>query len=251
MQVSTGEILMFLVLGVSLLHQSSSIPATVRPSNTTVRRTTPVIHPTKLTKLVRTASVTATTRRTRVLPSALNLTVNATVPLKPITLNTSSVLKASSTKGHTIKVREAQTEDLSASPVPALVGRRVAFSVAKATERLHAFAHVHFRDVLTNVGGGWDPATSEFVTPYDGKYFFTFHAIGANDSDFTMSLTRNRMPEVTAYGTTTTFEHGSNSIVLDLKTMDKISLELHQGAIYENPGNESYTSFTGFLISSV
>lgn len=66
-----------------------------------------------------------------------------------------------------------------------------------------------------------------------------------------MSLTRNRMPEVTAYGTTTTFEHGSNSIVLDLKTMDKISLELHQGAIYENPGNESYTSFTGFLISSV
>ncbi|XP_045589430.2 cerebellin-2 isoform X1 [Procambarus clarkii] len=135
-------------------------------------------------------------------------------------------------------------------PLPTL-SQNVAFSVRKATESLNAVAHVHFLDVLSNVGSGWDPATSEFTTPYDGGYFFIFHAIGARNSDFTMALTRNGEYQVTAYGTRPTFEHGSNSVFLVLRRGEKISLVLQQGGIYEHPANEAYTTFSGFLLFHV
>nr|XP_045610272.1 cerebellin-2-like [Procambarus clarkii] len=132
--------------------------------------------------------------------------------------------------------------------LPVIFSRKVAFSVRKATEPLQADTRIHFRDVLANVGGSWNPESSEFLAPYDGKYFFIFHAIGGRTSDFTMALMKNGKFEVTAYGTLTAFKHGSNSAVLELKREDKVSLKLQQGAIYEHSGNETYTTFTGFLV---
>ncbi|XP_069952341.1 cerebellin-2-like [Cherax quadricarinatus] len=129
--------------------------------------------------------------------------------------------------------------------------RIVAFSARKARGSLQAFTHIHFRDVLTNVGGGWDHATSEFVAPYNGGYYFSFHAVGARNSDFTIGLTRNGVYQVTAYGTEPSFEHGSNSVFLQLRRLDRISLDLQQGSIYEHPGDEAYTTFTGFLLFSL
>ncbi|XP_069189711.1 complement C1q-like protein 4 isoform X1 [Procambarus clarkii] len=148
------------------------------------------------------------------------------------------------TTRHDVRSRE----EMEAEVFPVLTNRKVAFSVGKAREPFRAVARLHFKDIFTNIGGGWDPASSEFVAPFDGLYFFIFHAIGAKDSDFTLALTKNTTFEVTAYGTLTTYEHGTNSVVLSLKREDKVYLELQQGAIYENPGNETYTTFTGFSI---
>ncbi|XP_045610291.2 caprin-2 [Procambarus clarkii] len=236
MQRSNYVMLAFLAVIHLCVHHTTAIPATLTKSVTSEVLNTTVVKPTKLAHLGK-ATVNATTASRAVnLTASTNITSNKTDTSKP---------------PHTVKVRQASADGSSVLSTPVTAGRRVAFCVTKATERLSAFAHIHFRDVLTNAGAGWDPAVSEFVAPYDGHYFFIFHAIGANASDFTMSLTLNGMPKVTAYGTLTTFEVGSNSVVLALKAMDKISLELHQGAIYEHPGNESYTSFTGFLLSSV
>ncbi|XP_045606540.2 complement C1q-like protein 2 isoform X1 [Procambarus clarkii] len=124
----------------------------------------------------------------------------------------------------------------------------VSFSVKMATEKLTAVARLHFQEVLTNTGGGWDTTTSEFLAPIAGGYFFTFNAVGDRTSDFTMSLTKNGVNQASAYGTMPTFEHAGNSVFLELKSLDKISLELQQGSIYEHPGNETYTSFVGFLL---
>ncbi|KAK8733476.1 hypothetical protein OTU49_006315, partial [Cherax quadricarinatus] len=135
-------------------------------------------------------------------------------------------------------------------PIPSLQlpSYNVAFSVRKATERLTAFAHVHFRDVITNIGAGWDPSNNEFVAPYNGGYYFSFHAVGARIGDFTMALVKNGVYQVTAYGTQTSLEHGSNSVFLELRRQDRVYLQLQQGSIYEHPANEAYTTFTGFLV---
>lgn len=63
-----------------------------------------------------------------------------------------------------------------------------------------------------------------------------------------MSLRKNRVFQVTAYGTNGDYQHGSNSVFLELRRGDQVDLELEQGEIYEHPGNEAYTSFTGFLL---
>nr|XP_053637295.1 cerebellin-2-like [Cherax quadricarinatus]XP_053637296.1 cerebellin-2-like [Cherax quadricarinatus] len=135
-------------------------------------------------------------------------------------------------------------------PTPAadLLSREVAFSVQKVTNTFHAVTRVHFRDVLTNIGGCWDPITSEFVAPYNGGYYFIFHVLGARHSDFTMTLMKNGVYQVTAYGTEKTFETASNSAFLELRRLDKIWLMLQQGSIDEHPGNETYNTFAGFLM---
>ncbi|XP_069189716.1 complement C1q-like protein 4 isoform X2 [Procambarus clarkii] len=133
-------------------------------------------------------------------------------------------------------------------PSPFPVASNVAFSVRKASENLRAFTRVHFRDVLTNIGGAWNPSTSLFTAPFDGGYYFVFHAVGSRTTDFTMALMKNGEYEVTAYGTRTSYEHGSNSAFLALRRYDRIGLDLQQGMIYEHPGDEAYTTFTGFLL---
>ncbi|XP_053645943.1 cerebellin-2-like [Cherax quadricarinatus] len=131
-------------------------------------------------------------------------------------------------------------------PIPFL-RRNVAFSVRKAYN-LQAVSRLRFQEVVSNIGGGWNHAADEFVAQYNGGYYFSFHAVGARNRDFTLALMKNGIYQVTAYGTERSFEHGSNSVFLDLHNEDRIFLELQQGSIYEHPGDEAYTTLTGFLL---
>lgn len=63
-----------------------------------------------------------------------------------------------------------------------------------------------------------------------------------------MGLMRNRVYQVTAYGTSGDYQHGSNSVFLVLQRGDQVYLELQEGEIYEHPGSEAYTTFTGFMV---
>ncbi|XP_045606536.2 cerebellin-3-like [Procambarus clarkii] len=125
---------------------------------------------------------------------------------------------------------------------------RVSFNVKRATDKLTAVAHVHFQEVVTNTGGGWDNTTSEFVVPVAGRYLFIFGAISDRTNDFALSLTHNGVNRATAYATTTTLEYASTSVTLDLYTLDRISLQLQQGTIHEKPGEETFTTFVGYLL---
>nr|XP_045610274.1 complement C1q-like protein 4 [Procambarus clarkii] len=133
-------------------------------------------------------------------------------------------------------------------PVSA-IGGDVAFSVKKAANlTLSLPATVRFQEVVTNAGEAWHQNSSEFVVPVDGGYFLTFNAVGGNSSDFTMALMKNKVPQVNAYGTLSHFEHASNSAFLELHRGDVVYLELQEGMIYDHPFNETYTTFTGFLV---
>ncbi|XP_050735177.1 complement C1q-like protein 4 [Eriocheir sinensis] len=130
-------------------------------------------------------------------------------------------------------------------PIPPI--ERVAFSVRKAVTT-RARGRVEFRTVLTNVGRGWSQGRSVFQTPFSGGYYFSFHAVAEKSEDFTMGLMRNRVYQVTAYGTSGDYQHGSNSVFLELRRGDQVYLEIQEGEIYEHPGDEAYTSFTGFMV---
>nr|XP_045610273.1 complement C1q-like protein 4 [Procambarus clarkii] len=128
-------------------------------------------------------------------------------------------------------------------------GGDVAFTVKKAANLTMTLpATVIFQEVVTNAGEAWHQNSSEFVVPVDGGYFLTFNAVGGNSSDFTMALLKNKVPQVTAYGTLSHFEHSSNSVFLELHRGDVVSLQLQEGMIYDHPFNETYTTFTGFLV---
>ncbi|KAA0201436.1 hypothetical protein HAZT_HAZT003484 [Hyalella azteca] len=107
-----------------------------------------------------------------------------------------------------------------------------------------------FQDVLTNTGG-WSKKRQQFETPCTGLYFFSFHAISAKDSDFTIALMKDGHFQVTAYGGKDGYQWGANSVLLFLNPGENVYLELQQGEIYEHPYEEAYTTFSGFLINSL
>lgn len=63
-----------------------------------------------------------------------------------------------------------------------------------------------------------------------------------------MALMLNGRYQVTAYGAREGYQHGSNSAFLELRRGQRVHLQLQQGAIYEHPRQEAYTTFTGFLV---
>ncbi|KAK8394861.1 hypothetical protein O3P69_005969 [Scylla paramamosain] len=124
---------------------------------------------------------------------------------------------------------------------------QVAFTVTKGVQTSRR-PGLRFQTVLTNVGGAWNTRTSRFEAPYTGGYFFTYHAVSAINEDFTLALMRNGRYQVTAYGSNDGYQHASNSAFLKLNRGDIMHLELQEGHIYEHPRDESYISFTGFML---
>ncbi|XP_042874458.1 complement C1q-like protein 4 [Penaeus japonicus] len=122
------------------------------------------------------------------------------------------------------------------------------FSVRKAVlSGSRPPSRLRFQDVLTNLGG-WSASESDFEAPCTGVYFFTFHAVSPETSDFTLALMKNGKYQVTAYGSKGNYQQGSNSALLVLNAGEKVHLELQDGSVYEHPYDEAYTTFSAFLV---
>lgn len=66
-----------------------------------------------------------------------------------------------------------------------------------------------------------------------------------------LQLYKNNRFQVTAYGSRRDYQQASNSVMLLLRAGDIVHLQLEQGTIYEHPGNEAYTTFSGYLVESI
>ncbi|XP_064079621.1 complement C1q tumor necrosis factor-related protein 2-like isoform X1 [Macrobrachium nipponense] len=105
------------------------------------------------------------------------------------------------------------------------------------------------QEVLTNDGAGWIPTTGEFIAPKSGVYFFTFSVMSAKTKEATVALMKNSDYQVTAF-VNPGHNMATNSAVLSLKAGDSVHLVVQEGEIYENPLYESYTTLSGYQISS-
>ena len=70
-------------------------------------------------------------------------------------------------------------------------------------------------------------------------------------SFFSIALMKEGDYQVTAYGGKGGYQWGSNSAILFLNPGERVYLELTQGNIYEHPFDESYVTFTGFLVKEI
>ncbi|XP_077978456.1 cerebellin-1-like [Glandiceps talaboti] len=129
---------------------------------------------------------------------------------------------------------------------------KVAFSVVRtsSTGLLTGLQLLHYDKIYTNIGNGFDGATSKFTCPVDGVYFFTITALRDNSNRLKLCLVKNhsRLPCVYA-GHSSSRNHGSssNSVILELKQGDELwTRNEANSAVY----GDAYevTTFSGYLL---
>ncbi|XP_053630880.1 complement C1q tumor necrosis factor-related protein 3 isoform X2 [Cherax quadricarinatus] len=123
-----------------------------------------------------------------------------------------------------------------------------AFTARRASPFTTAGSKIVFAEGVTQVGTGWNTATSEFLAPTTGVYFFTFAAMSDHNTHFRVSLRHNGAEVVNAYGDATGYQMGSQSAVLYLNAGDSVYLQLEEGRLYDATSTRAYTTFTGFKV---
>lgn len=128
-------------------------------------------------------------------------------------------------------------------------GSPEAFTARRASSYTTAGGKVFFAEGVTQqVGSGWNTATSEFLAPSSGVYFFTFAAMSDRYTNFRVSLIHNGAEVVSAYGDADGYQMGSQSAVIRLNAGDRVYLQLQEGRLYDVSSSRAYNSFSGFKV---
>ena len=128
----------------------------------------------------------------------------------------------------------------------------IAFSAVRASRYTQSSpAEIKFERTLTDVGYGWDPKTSRFVAYAPGLYVFAWSAVSPSYSEFRLSLMKNGREVAHAWSEKSGYQSGSNTVVLNLRVNDQVSLKVTEGKIYEPTGanGRGYTTFTGYKLN--
>ncbi|XP_045134736.1 collagen alpha-1(VIII) chain-like [Portunus trituberculatus] len=122
-----------------------------------------------------------------------------------------------------------------------------AFTVRRASPRTTAGSRVFLTQAVTQGGSGWNAGSSEFVATSPGMFFFTFSAVSDRYSHFRISLRHNGIEVVSAYGDASGYQMGSQSAILNLRSGDRVYLQLDEGRLYDSSSSSrGYTTFSGF-----
>ncbi|KAL4228033.1 positive regulation of adiponectin secretion [Mactra antiquata] len=104
-----------------------------------------------------------------------------------------------------------------------------------------------FDNIFTNDLSGYSSSTGVFTAPINGTYFFTATVMSHTGEYLETEICLNGVSLVHMYSYDTHFEQGTNSVVLVLKSGDKVWVR-H----YNTQGSKAYgyhwSSFTGFMI---
>ncbi|XP_050714488.1 uncharacterized protein LOC126997439 isoform X2 [Eriocheir sinensis] len=123
------------------------------------------------------------------------------------------------------------------------------FTVRRASSRTTVGSRVILTQAVTQGGSGWNAASSEFVATSTGTFFFTFSAVSDRYTQFRVSLRHNGIEVVSAYGDASGYQMGSQSAVLNLRSGDRVYLQLDEGRLYDSSASSrGYTTFSGFRI---
>jgi len=131
------------------------------------------------------------------------------------------------------------------------VDTHVFFSVAISK---HADVPAHqalvYDKIYSNVGGGYTPASGEFVCPVAGYYHFEISALSERDSVFRLSLQVNGNAKISIYGTPTfDFQGSSNSVTLRLNKADTVKVVATMHSVFYDDSTHDYCTFSGTLVS--
>ena len=129
---------------------------------------------------------------------------------------------------------------------------KVMFSVASTlTEAVPAGQAVKYNVVMTNVGGGFNVTSNEFVCPVSGYYKFDIHALTNGGGQFWLDLMQNGVVKASIHGAKDAFQGSSNSAVLRVERDDVVKVvAMNPSSLYDT-GRQLYTTFNGVLLSVI
>ncbi|KAG7481239.1 hypothetical protein MATL_G00064810 [Megalops atlanticus] len=108
-----------------------------------------------------------------------------------------------------------------------------------------------YKDVVTNIGNNYNPATGMFTAPVKGIYFFSFTNFGfmSNGAHIGTTLYKNDQRIVSAfqYKTDNTEDVSSSAATLELEVGDQVYVRLPANfKVYDDEYDRC--SFSGFLL---
>ncbi|KAJ0001173.1 hypothetical protein NQD34_006193 [Periophthalmus magnuspinnatus] len=106
-----------------------------------------------------------------------------------------------------------------------------------------------YKNVFSNFGSNYNPATGIFTATIKGVYFFRFSMYSNHSPNSVVSLKKNGERVVSVWDTATSdsTDMGSNAAVFPLEAGDTVYVELAANRlVYDDTMN--YNTFTGFLL---
>ncbi|XP_063072501.1 cerebellin-2-like [Engraulis encrasicolus] len=107
-----------------------------------------------------------------------------------------------------------------------------------------------FKDVITNVGNAFQPATGIFTAPVRGVYLFSVFECSLSPQPASVSLHRNQEMVVSVAKGQTQRDgaaNGSNGVTLHLEQGDQVYVRLWKDSwVYDSTAH--YTTFSGVLL---
>ncbi|XP_062372722.1 complement C1q-like protein 4 [Sardina pilchardus] len=111
---------------------------------------------------------------------------------------------------------------------------------------------IEYKNVLTNIGNGYNPATGIFLAPVRGIYYFYFCYHAGQQKGTAIILYKNsELIASTAHNgqeNSSANENGSNGVALQLEVGDQVYVQLTAGT-WVWDGHYQNTVFTGFLVT--
>ncbi|KAK3089821.1 hypothetical protein FSP39_006789 [Pinctada imbricata] len=107
----------------------------------------------------------------------------------------------------------------------------VSFSTYKRTtlQTTRNKERIIFEEVRSNNGGGYDNSTGIFTVPIDGTYYFFVSILTTSPGEFQLTLKENPRVRDSMFLVTDTsgLVQTSNSVVVNMKAGDKVSVRTH------------------------
>lgn len=136
---------------------------------------------------------------------------------------------------------------------PGVVDPPVAFfaTLSGISEHMGKLQNIHFDNVLTNVGGAYNPHAGIFVAPVPGIYVFSTTIFSHHATDGHFAFLRNGSVLTNLYLSpgSTNYDSTSMSLVLQLGKGDDVSVANNDADRTIN--GYHYTCFSGFLLQEL
>ncbi|XP_076144451.1 complement C1q-like protein 2 [Alosa pseudoharengus] len=109
-----------------------------------------------------------------------------------------------------------------------------------------------YKNIITNIGNAYNPATGIFTAPVRGIYFFSFYYHASTHNRAVLSLKKNGQVLATAshHKVNSGTDNGSNGVTVQMEVGEQVYVILYSNSwVYDSIYQD--TIFSGFLINTV
>jgi complement C1q subcomponent subunit B len=131
-------------------------------------------------------------------------------------------------------------------------GRDVAFTAILSKDvTVKPNEVVKYDRMITNWGKAYQPSTGVFTAPYHGLYSFSCTLMAHQDYAVHVIICKNGKKQSQIFSNTKTYPQASQTLELELKRGDKITIQNARKIPGKLHDHGSYNIFSGFLVAEI